>query len=115
MIYRLSTTNTKRKGCVNVMEIQITSRHTKASQELHDVINAEIGKLERFYEGITSCRVVLDSESTDKTVEITMHVRGNHEVVGHATAENIGKAIDEAVEKVERQLKKLNEKVKSHK
>jgi ribosomal subunit interface protein len=44
-----------------------------------------------------------------------MHVRGNHEIVGLAKAENIGKAVDEAVEKVERQLKKLNEKVKSHK
>jgi ribosomal subunit interface protein len=99
------------------MEIQITSRHTKAkaSQELQDAIGAEVGKLEQFCEGITSCRVVLDSESLDKTVEITMHVRGNHEVVGFAKAENIGKAVDEAVDKVERQLKKLNEKVKSHK
>jgi len=97
------------------MEIQITSRHAKASQDLQDIINAEIGKLEKFYEGITSCRVILDSESLAKTVEITMHVRGNHEIVGHAEAENIGKAIDEAIEKVERQLKKLNEKVKSHK
>jgi len=99
------------------MEIQITSRHTKskASQELQDAIGAEVGKLEQFCEGITSCRVVLDNESLDKTVEITMHVKGNHEIVGLAKAENIGKAVDEAVEKVERQLKKLNEKVKSHK
>jgi putative sigma-54 modulation protein len=95
--------------------IQITYRHGKASQELQDVINAEIGKLEKFFEKVSSCHVVLDSESLDKTVEITMHAQGNHEIVGFAKAENIGKAIDEAVEKVERQLKKLNDKVKSHK
>jgi len=96
------------------MEIRITSRHTKASQDLQDTITAEINKLEKFFDKITSCHVVLDSESTDKTVEITMHAQG-HEVVGFAKAENLGKAIDEAVEKVGRQLKKLNEKAKSHK
>jgi len=96
------------------MEIRITSRHTKASQDLQDTITAEINRLEKFFDKITSCHVVLDSESIDKTVEITMHAQG-HEVVGQAKAENLGKAIDEAVEKVERQLKKLNEKAKSHK
>jgi putative sigma-54 modulation protein len=96
------------------MEIQITSRHSKASQELQDTITAEIGKLEKFYDKITSCHVVLDSESIDKTVEITMNALGQ-QVVASAKAENLGKAIDDAVAKVERQLKKLNEKAKSHK
>jgi putative sigma-54 modulation protein len=96
------------------MDVKITSRHTKASQDLQDTIAAEIGKLEKFYEKITSCHVVLDSESLDKTVEITMHAHGR-QIVGSAKAENLGKAIDEAVAKVERQLKKLNEKVKDHK
>jgi putative sigma-54 modulation protein len=97
------------------MEIRITARHeAKASQDLQDTINAEIGKLEKFYDKITSCHVILDKDGADKTVEITMSAQG-HQVVGNARAENIGKAIDEAVAKVERQLKKINEKVKNHK
>jgi putative sigma-54 modulation protein len=97
-----------------LMDVQITSRHTKASQELQDVITAEINKLEKFYDKITSCHVVLDSVSVNKTVEITMNAQGQ-QIVASAKAENIGKAIDDAVSKVERQLKKLNEKAKSHK
>jgi len=97
------------------MDIRITARHeAKASQDLQDIINAEIGKLEKYYDKITSCHVILDSDGLNKTVEITMNVQG-HSVVGNAGAENIGKAIDEAVAKVERQLKKINEKVKNHK
>ena len=96
------------------MEVQITSRHNKASQELQDTIAAEINKLEKFYDKITSCHVVLDSESLVKTVEITMSAQGQ-QVVASAKAENLGKAIDGAVSKVERQLKKLNEKMKDHK
>jgi len=97
------------------MEIRITARHdAKASQDLQDIITAEIGKLEKFYDKITSCHVILDTDGSDKTVEITMSAQG-HSVVGNAKAENVGKAIDEAVAKVERQLKKINEKVKNHK
>jgi len=98
------------------MEIQITSRHTKASQNLQDTITAELNKLEKFFDKITSCHVVLDSENMDKvkTTEITMNAQGR-QIVGSAKAENIGKAIDEAISKVERQLKKINQKTKDHK
>jgi len=97
------------------MEIQITSRHSnKASQTLQDTITAELERMEKFFDKITSCHVILDSENVDKIVEITMNTQG-HQVVATGKAENIGKAIDEAVEKTERQLKKLNEKIKNHK
>lgn len=96
------------------MEIQITSRHSKASQTLQDTIAAELEKMEKYYEKITSCHVVLDSEHVDKTVEITVNTQG-HQLVSSAKADNIGKAIDEALSKTERQLKKLNEKIKNHK
>lgn len=96
------------------MEIRITSRHEKASPSLQDTITAELNKIEKYSEKISSCHVILDSEVVEKKVEITMHAF-NREVVGIAKAENIGKAFDEALSKVERQLKKINEKIKDHK
>ncbi len=98
------------------MEIQITTRHaaTKTSDGLKQTIMDELAGVEKFYDKITSCHVILDSESTDKTVEIVMNVQ-SHTVTALGKAEKIGKALDEALEKVSRQLKKINEKVKSHK
>lgn len=96
------------------MDIQITSRHNKASQTLQETITAELQKVEKFFDKITSCHVILDSEGVDKTVEITMNTLG-HLVVANSKAENIGKAFDETLAKVERQLKKINEKIKNHK
>ncbi len=96
------------------MEIQITSRRTKASQTLQDTIADELGKLEKYTDKIISCHVILDSENLDKIVEISMNTHG-HQVVGTAKAENVGKALNAAIEKVQRQLKKLNQKIKSHK
>ena len=98
------------------MEIKITSRQTvNASESLREIIADELNKLEKFYDKITSCHVVLGSESMDKikTTEITMNVQGG-QIAASAKAENIGKAIDEAIGKVERQLKKINEKSKEH-
>lgn len=96
------------------MEIRITSRHEKASPSLQDAMTAELDKLVKYSEKITSCHVILDSEHVDKKVEITMHVF-NREVVAVAKAENVGKAFYLALDKVERQLKKINEKIKDHK
>jgi len=96
------------------MEIRIVSRHNKASQTLQEAITADIQKLERFSEKITSCHVILDNEHLDQTVEITMHVF-DREIVAFGKAENIGKALDSALEKTERQLIKINEKIKDHK
>lgn len=96
------------------MEIRITSRHSKASQSLQDIITAELEKVGKYFDKIISCHVVLDSEHVDKTAEITFNTLGN-QIVGSAKAENIGKAFDDALAKAERQIKKLNEKIKNHK
>jgi putative sigma-54 modulation protein len=96
------------------MEIRFVSRHNKASASLQEAITADLQKLERFSEKITSCHVILDSEKLLQTVEITMHVY-NREIVALGKAENIGKAFDCALEKIERQLIKTNEKIKDHK
>jgi len=96
------------------MEIRIVSRHNKASQSLQDAIRADLDKTERISEKITSCHVIIDSEHLSQTVEITMHAFG-HELVALGKAGNIGKAFDSALEKIERQLIKINQKIKGHK
>jgi len=96
------------------MDIQITARHSKVSSSLKDAISQKLSKIEKFHEKITSCHIVLDAEGTDKTAEIIVVALG-HTFTSKAKAENLGKAIDDAVSKSERQLKKSNQKIKNHK
>jgi putative sigma-54 modulation protein len=96
------------------MNIQFTSRHSKASPSLQATITEDLQKLEKFTDKITSCHVVLDTERVDQTVEIVVTVLGQT-VKAVAKADNIGKAVDMALQKVQRQLKKFNEKMKNHK
>jgi len=97
------------------MNVQITCRHTKVPTGTQDYIKGEIESLVKYYDKITSAHVVLDSDSPQrKSIEIDIHVSG-HQLSAHATAENYGKAAEEGLEKITRQLKKQSEKIKAHK
>jgi ribosomal subunit interface protein len=96
------------------MDIQITSRHEKASASLQETIIEEFGRLERYYDKLTSCRIILDNERGMEILEVVLTMAG-HTLSATAKAANIGKAIDEAYMKVDRQLEKICGKKKRHK
>ena len=96
------------------MEIRITSRHEKASQSLQDSIADELNKLEKYYDRITSCHVVLDAQRGMEIMEVVMNMAG-HTITAKAKSDNLGKTIDSVISKVERQLKRISEKIKTHK
>ncbi|MBN1981016.1 MAG: ribosome-associated translation inhibitor RaiA [Chitinivibrionales bacterium] len=96
------------------MNVQITSRHNKVSQDTHDFLKNELMDLEKFYDKMTSCHVILDAEHVFKTVDITINIKGKT-VNASAKAENLGKAVNDSLEKIKQQLKKFNQKVKNHK
>jgi putative sigma-54 modulation protein len=96
------------------MDIQITSRHEKASASLQQTIADEFGKLEKYYDKLTSCHIILDNERGMEILEVVIATAG-HTVNATAKAASIGKAIDEAFMKAERQLAKIFGKRKDHK
>ncbi len=101
------------------MKIQITTRHeSHISDDTKAFIEEEVLGLVKFYDKITSAHVVCDREThksgQEDTVELEMSVDGAI-LSAKATEENLGKAIDSVIEKMTRQLKKKNEKVKEHK
>jgi len=96
------------------MNVQITARHSTASQSLKDSLTDEMERLEKYADGIASCHVILDTEHVDKIVEIAVKARRNT-VIAKAHAETLGKAVDMALDKIKAQLKKLNAKRREHK
>jgi putative sigma-54 modulation protein len=96
------------------MNIQITVRHEKATQALRDALSEELAKLEKYGDRITSCHAIIDSEHVYKTVEIVLGARKNT-ISAKARAENLGKAVDMAMDRIKTQLKKINKKRKDHK
>lgn len=97
------------------MDISISARHFNASASLQTRVQEEIEKLGRFYPNIISANVVLDHEVEHmRRCEISLNIAGAV-IIASADEENIGKALDVAIERAKTQLKKHNEKQNDHK
>jgi putative sigma-54 modulation protein len=96
------------------MNINFTTRHVKVPDGTQEVLTEKLERLEKFFEKITSCHVIFDSEHTDKSVEVVMQIMGGT-LTATAKADSLGAASESVVAKLERQLKKNNQKVKNHK
>ncbi len=97
-----------------VMEVQISARHCTISDTLQDHLKEEVDALGKFYPNITAASIVLDRVGDlNRHCEISLNVKGSV-IVASADEENMGKAIDNALERAKIQLKKANEKQKAH-
>lgn len=98
------------------METRITARHFKASPKLHEYISKRMGKLERFYDGITDAHVILHNKNghlDHKIAEITINVYRQKLTAQH-TAGTLEEAIDECVDRLRRKLLKYKSKLRSN-
>ncbi|MCS7081704.1 MAG: ribosome-associated translation inhibitor RaiA [Bacteroidetes bacterium] len=92
------------------MKVYFTARHFKARPELQRYAEQAVTRLERLYNGIVDCNVVLEDEGAAhrKRSEIWITV---YDQILKATsrAPDFELAIDEAVEKLRRQLVRYKE------
>ena len=97
------------------MEKIISSRHhTNLTGSLKKYIGMELQKLNEQCRSLTSARVILDHRKIWHSAEIILH--GKHlEIEAHAEATDLRRAVDDALEKAERQLRKHLDKIKNHK
>ena len=99
------------------MRISLTARHYKASDKLKEYAHTEVRRLKKYYDGIIDCDIILDYEKPSKSLqiaEIAIKVYGQR-LVAREKTEDIYKSIHQAVDKLERQVKKYKEKLRGHK
>jgi len=95
------------------MDLTVTFRHFEGSDNLRDYVEKSLGKLERFCDSVEDAHVILGIEKHRNLVEITVNVHGQV-LKAMNEANDMYISIDGAVDKLERQLKKYNTKLKSH-
>lgn len=91
------------------MRVAFTARHYKPSKRLKEYAEDEITKLEKVFDGIISCDIVLDYQKDIQIAEINVVVHGQKLTVIEKT-DDVYKSIDLAVGKMERQLIRYKEK-----
>lgn len=94
------------------MQIQISTRHGQLSDASQKKIAAKAEKLLRIFDRLTAIEVIVDLEDeTNPRVDLKVAAEHKHDFVAHDQSDNLMGAVDEAIHKVEQQLRKYKEKV----
>ena len=95
------------------MEKIISGRHCDLTANTKAHILDGLDRLEGEYSKLTSARVVVDRQRQDHLVEVILHGK-QLDIEATAREENLWAAIDHAIDRTERQLRKHLDKVQNH-
>lgn len=97
------------------MQTNVSMRHGHLSQGTQDRITAKVSKLSRFYDRITAVNVTVDLKREDAPeVEIRVSAELAEDFVARDSAVNVIGAVESAVQKLEKQLRKHKQKMTDH-
>jgi putative sigma-54 modulation protein len=94
------------------VQIKVSTRHGQLSEASQQKISAKAEKLTRIFERLTAIEVIVDlSDETNPKVDLKVAAEHKHDFVAHDQSESLMASLDNAIEKMEQQLRKYKEKV----
>lgn len=95
------------------MQINISGHHVEVTDSMKDYVISKIERLNHHHDRITNTHVILSVDKLEQKAEATMHVSGK-DLFADATSDDMYAAIDSLADKLDRQLIKHKEKMRSH-
>jgi putative sigma-54 modulation protein len=95
------------------MQINISGHHLEITDSIKDYVNSKLERLSHHHDRITNTHVILSVDKLEQKAEATMHVSGK-DLFADATDADLYAAIDSLADKLDRQLIKHKEKMRSH-
>lgn len=96
------------------MQISTTFRQMPASQALREYGESKVARLEKYYNGIIEAKVTFSAEKTSQRAEVSLKTDGPP-IRGEASGADAYAALDVVIDKLSRQLRKVQDKQKTHK
>lgn len=95
------------------MQVSISGHRYDLSDRLRVYVEKELEKLGRFYTPLLDCQVTLSQERRKRKANIVVHVHAQVLTASHE-ADKVYAAVDGAMDKMGRQLKRLHDKRRYH-
>jgi putative sigma-54 modulation protein len=95
------------------MQINISGHHLEITESLKEYVTSKIERLSHHHDKITNTHVILSVDKNEQKAEATMHVSGK-DLFADASDADMYAAIDLLADKLDRQLIKHKEKMRSH-
>jgi len=96
------------------MNIDITGQHIDVTPALRSYVVSKFEKLTNHFDNIGNSHVILSVEKLNQKAEATVSISGGNNLFANAENENMYAAIDDLVDKLDRQAKKINEKANKY-
>jgi len=95
------------------MHVIVTGHHLEITEALRNHVDAKFAKLERHFDNVTDVHVILTVEKLVQKAEATVQISGA-KLFAEDHQEDMYAAIDNLVDKLDRQILKHKEKTNSH-
>ncbi len=95
------------------MRINLTGHHMDITASLRNFVESKFERLERHFDNMTNIHVILAVEKDRQKAEATIKVNRGR-LFAEAKHEDMYAAIDDLVDKLDRQVKKHKEKLTDH-
>lgn len=95
------------------MNLIVTGHHLEVTPAIREYVASKVDRVVRRFDQVTSANVILSVDKLDRKAEITLHMTGK-EIFVEAHSGDLYAAIDQLVDKLDRQLVKHKEKVQNH-
>jgi putative sigma-54 modulation protein len=95
------------------MQVIVTGHHLEVTEALKAHVDAKFAKLARHFDNVTDVHVILSVEKLIQKAEATLQLNGA-KLFAEDHQEDMYSAIDDLVDKLERQITKHKEKTGSH-
>jgi len=93
------------------LRIAVTGRHLDVTEATKQYVEEKVAKLDRYFWGIKSIGVTISTEGDLHQVELIVSNSHSTDVIARAQAKGVCAAIDAAIDKAERQLTRVKEKI----
>lgn len=97
------------------MQLSVTGRHVEITDSMRTYAEEKTAKLDRYYDRIESCDLIVDREANMFRVELVLHADHRHTFVAQVDAGDYYESIDLTIDKMQRQLSKHKEKFRNRK
>ena len=94
------------------MEINITCRNFESDDKLKRYVQKRLDKLQKMYSRVYRTEIILGAEKSRMNAEIVLYLKSNR-IVARETSPDIYASVDQAVENIKKQLRRLNGRLRS--